>query len=166
MLHTWLGLTMRHFELFDVYSERAWDYQSLQKVFIPIFRRTTELCKTFYCCFWDYHINLTGKNVNCWFVSFFSKNQNSGQSTHLSIHITAVLKGKSDKDFKKAVPICSNPSYNLQFLKVWAVLRWNLPKKTSLSIFAIFSKIQNPGQITHSSIDMTAVLIEKSDKDI
>ena len=79
-------------------------------------------------------------------VIFFSKIQNPGQITLPSIDMMAVLKGKSDKDFKEVVPICGNLSYKSQFLKVWAVLRCNLPKKTSSLICAIFSKIQNPGQ--------------------
>ena len=48
----------------------------------------------------------------------FSKIQNVGQSTPLSINMTAFLKRKSDKDFKKGIPICSNPFYNSQLLKV------------------------------------------------
>ena len=37
------------------------------------------------------------------FVLYCSKNQNPGQSCHPSIDLMAVLKRKSDKDFKKVV---------------------------------------------------------------
>ena len=94
----------------------------------------------------------------------FFKIQNPGQITRPSIDTTAVLKGKSDKYFKKVVPIRGNHPIIHIYCKL-QVLRCNLPKNTSLLMRVIFSKIQNPGQITRPSIDMMAVLKGKSDKD-
>ena len=77
----------------------------------------------------------------------FFKIQNPGQITRPSIDTTAVLKGKSDKYFKKVVPIRGNHPIIHIYCKL-QVLRCNLPKNTSLLMRVIFSKIQNPGQIT------------------
>ena len=75
----------------------------------------TLLSRTFQCWFWDFHINLTEKNCELSTRVIFSKIQNPGEITCLSIDMTAVLKRKSEKDFKKLVPICGNLSYNLEF---------------------------------------------------
>ena len=47
---------------------------------------------------------------------------------------------KLNKNFKKVGPICGNLSYKSQLTKVWAVLSWNLPKKTSFARFKILAK--------------------------
>ena len=94
------------------------------------------------------------KKVN---LCHYFKIQNPGQITRPSIDTTAVLKGKSDKYFKKVVPIRGNHPIIHIYCKL-QVLRCNLPKNTSLLMRVIFSKIQNPGQITRPSIDMMAVL--------
>ena len=62
------------------------------------------------------------KIVTCRFVSFFSKIQNPGQITRPSIDMTAVLKGKSDKNFKKVVPIRGNLFYSSQCFLFWCNL--------------------------------------------
>ena len=79
---------------------------------------------------------------------------NPGQITRPSINTTAILKGKSDKDFKKVV--------YWKFEQFWGAI---CLKKVRRRFMPFVSKIQNPVQITHPSIDMIAVLKGKSDKD-
>jgi hypothetical protein len=78
--------------------------------------------------------------VEIYLKNFVRKIQNSGRITRPSIDLKVVLNRKIVKDFKKVGLICGNLSYKSQLMKVWAVLSWNLPKKTSFARFKILAK--------------------------
>ena len=64
------------------------------------------------------------------YVVFFSKIKNLGQSTHPNLNIMAVLKRKSDKDFKKWFPtgVIHPINHNYQnFKQFWAQIVGHAP---------------------------------------
>ena len=69
-----------------------------------VIKRCTLLCTGYQSCLWDFHINLSEKNVNRYepfwveicLKNFVCKIQNPGQITRPSINLKVVLKSKSD----------------------------------------------------------------------